>query len=204
MEGQLGLPLDAGTPPAGEVPGLRYWPGFLSPADEFALIQAIDHAGVWSHALKRRVQHYGFRYDYRARSIDDAAPAVPFPVWLSDLAQRLYSSGLMHSVADQAIVNEYDPGQGIAPHIDCEPCFGPEIVSVSLGSGCEMTLSHPPTGRTVPLYLEARCALALSGEARYTWLHGIRARLSDLREGERIVRRRRISITFRTIVPSRR
>lgn len=33
---------------------------------------------------------------------------------------------------DQAIINEYLPGQGIAAHVDCEPCFGDEIGVVSL------------------------------------------------------------------------
>ena len=39
---------------------------------------------------------------------------------------------------DQLIVNEYQPGQGISAHIDCEPCFKNTIVTVSLGSVYEM------------------------------------------------------------------
>ena len=34
---------------------------------------------------------------------------------------------------EQAIVNEYEPGQGIAPHVDRD-CFGPVVATVSLGS----------------------------------------------------------------------
>lgn len=200
MEGQLGLSFWSATPPARDVPGLRYCPDFLTPAEEAALTEAIDGADCWSHELKRRVQHYGYRYDYRARLIDESVRTAPFPSWLTDLSRRLRLAGLMQAEAEQAIVNEYLPGQGIANHIDCEPCFGPEIVSISLGSGCELLLSCPSTGQHVALYLDSRCALVLRGKARYEWMHGIRGRLSDLRKGERLLRRRRLSITFRTIM----
>jgi alkylated DNA repair dioxygenase AlkB len=42
--------------------------------------------------------------------------------------------GLADEVTNQTIVNEYRPGQGIAAHVDCVPCFGATILSLSLGS----------------------------------------------------------------------
>lgn len=46
--------------------GAKLISDWISPADEAALIAFLD-AGDWSGELKRRVQHFGYRYDYRAR-----------------------------------------------------------------------------------------------------------------------------------------
>lgn len=42
--------------------------------------------------------------------------------------------------------------------------------------------------------------MKLSGEARYRWKHGIKARKSDKINGAKIVRTTRISLTFRNIL----
>ena len=34
---------------------------------------------------------------------------------------------------NQLTANEYNPGQGIAPHVDTEACFGPYIFILNLG-----------------------------------------------------------------------
>ncbi len=52
--------LDAATLP----PGATYIPEFLSREEE-AIKDPLD-AGEWSNALKRRVLHFGYLYDYRA------------------------------------------------------------------------------------------------------------------------------------------
>lgn len=41
---------------------------------------------------------------------------------------------------DQVIVNEYQPGQQIAPHIDCVPCFGSVVASLTLGQPTRWSL----------------------------------------------------------------
>ena len=40
------------------------------------------------------------------------------------------------------IVNEYEPGQGISPHIDNVKLFDAVVVSVSLGSECVMQFTQ--------------------------------------------------------------
>lgn len=43
--------------------------------------------------------------------------------------------------------------------------------------------------------------MALTGDARYSWMHGIGRRSSERREdGTWRLRRRRVSVTFRTVV----
>ena len=51
-----------------EVPGLVYVPNFLSEREEQKLVDIIDK-NDWNNYenLQRRVQHYGWRYDYKAR-----------------------------------------------------------------------------------------------------------------------------------------
>lgn len=178
--------------------GLRYEPGFVSAKEEAKLLSAID-AAPWLSDLKRRVQHYGWRYDYRARRVRAEDRLGPLPGWLGGIAARLCENGLFPAPPDQAIVNEYLPGQGIAPHVDCEPCFGPIIASLSLGSGCEMRFDALATGARTALRLKRQSLLVLSGPARYEWRHGIPARKSDPASQGRASRDRRVSITFRTI-----
>ena len=42
-------------------------PDFVTPAEEARILQRIGEA-PWLAELSRRVQHYGWRYDYRARA----------------------------------------------------------------------------------------------------------------------------------------
>ncbi|WP_244313666.1 alpha-ketoglutarate-dependent dioxygenase AlkB [Stappia sediminis] len=166
---------------------------------ERRLLDRID-AAPWRADLKRRVQHYGYRYDYKARRVTRESFLGPLPGWLMPLCERLANDGHFAKPPDQVIVNEYLPGQGIAPHVDCEPCFGDTIASLSLCSGCVMDFTNVEAGERFSHYLEPRSLLVLSGEARYRWRHGIAARKSDPGPNGRIARGRRISLTFRTIL----
>src|SRR5262249_12082482 len=155
----------------------------------------IDH-NTWSTELvSRRVQHYGYKYDYRARQISSGMYLGGLPNFTVPLTSRLVEDGHFSKVPDQIIVNEYLPGQGIAHHVDCVPCFGETIASLSLGSACEMEFRHIITGETKFINLEPLSLLILTGQARYKWLHAIRARTSD----RGVMRQRRVSLTFRTV-----
>ncbi len=175
--------------------GLTYWPVFLTPQEQETLLAAVD-ARPWQNDLKRRVQHYGYRYDYKARRIDLSMRIGELPDFAVPVAQRLVHDGLMTQIPDQLIVNEYEPGQGISAHIDCEPCFGPSIVTVSLGWAYEMDFIHAHTHETKTILLAKGSALGMTGEARYQWRHRIRARRSDRGSP----RKRRVSLTFRNVV----
>lgn len=179
-------------------PSSRYIPDYVDEAYEVALLSTID-GSTWLGDLRRRVQHYGFRYDYRARRVTVDSCLGPLPDWLAVMADRLRKDGIFHQQPDQVIVNEYLPGQGIASHVDCEPCFGETIASLSLGSTCLMEFTHIDCGRSLTHTLAPRSMLVLSGEARFNWSHGIPARKSDVIEGKKVPRRRRVSLTFRTV-----
>lgn len=102
--------------------------------------------------------------------------------------------------ADQVIVNEYQPGQGISAHVDCVPCFGPVVAAISLGSACVMDFTHPTDGKKAAVHLAPGSLCVMTGPARYDWRHSIAARKSDPGAGARIPRSRRVSVTFRTVL----
>jgi len=177
------------------IPDLVYWENFLSRDEQKDLLSTIDQQ-PWLDDLKRRVQHYGYRYNYKARKVDPTMFLGALPLFFADVATRLFESGLMPQKPDQAIVNEYEPGQGITPHVDCEPCFGGSIATISLGS--VYTMDFTDTQELEPeksIRLALGSCLVFSKDARYRWRHGIKARRTD----GGISRGRRVSLTFRTV-----
>lgn len=179
------------------VPGLTYTPSFLTEAEEHDLLRRINEQ-TWSAALKRRVQHYGYAYDYKSRALMNSPVVEPLPDWLDALAGKVSAAVVGHPRFDQVIVNEYTPGQGIGAHVDQRDVFGPVVATVSLGSDVVMDFAHDGS-TTVPLLLERRSMACLSGPARSAWTHGIAARQSDMVLGHRRARGTRVSVTFRTV-----
>jgi alkylated DNA repair dioxygenase AlkB len=178
---------------------LDYIADYISAGHEQTLLQEIDRHD-WISDLKRRVQHYGYKYDYKARAVDAKAYLGLMPIWAADLCQRLAADKIFPVIPDQVIVNEYLPGQGISAHIDCIPCFGETVASLSLGSSCIMEFSYPGTGDKKELLLEDCSLVVLSGPARYEWQHAIPARKSEVIDGVKTPRKRRVSLTFRKII----
>ena len=192
-----------------EVPGLTYVPDFLSEREETELVAAIDGAG-WNSDLQRRVQHYGWRYDYKARQIDVSMRLGPLPEWAARLAGRLVSEGLLSDLPDQVIVNEYVGDQAISKHVDAETSFADGIAMISLLESWEMVFREKKKPRRKESqWLDRRSAAVMTGDARYHWTHEIPKRKSEpKRMGERgrVKRGRRLSLTFRKVLapPSRR
>ena len=190
----------AGLQEVEAVSGLKFLEGFVTPAQQDYCVQRVDAAGdQWRNDLSRRVQHYGWRYDYKARAITPDMHIGALPDWLDDLAQRLYDeTGLFDRVPEQVIVNEYLPGQGIATHID-HPGFGPTVCTISLLDDWEMDFSENWRDKSPALLQRGSCVL-LTGDARSVWQHGIAPRKSEATDTGRRQRKRRLSLTFRTVV----
>jgi alkylated DNA repair dioxygenase AlkB len=184
------------------VPGLGYLAAYLDVSEQDGLLATIDRQR-WLTDLSRRVQHYGYRYDYTRKKVDATMHLGPLPEWAERLAGRLQEDGHSPDRLDQLIVNEYFPGQGVALHVDCVPCFGDTVLSLSLGSTCVMTMSHPPTQTRIDILLEPGSLLVLQGPARYEWRHGIGGRKTDHHNGQTYRRTRRVSLTFRRVLRAR-
>lgn len=182
-----------------KIKGLTYLPQYITEAEQTALWQSVNNEN-WLGDLKRRVQHYGYKYDYKARFIDYSMKIGELPEWVLPFAKKLNQEGFMPKMPDQLIVNEYEPGQGIASHIDCEPCFEDSIVSLSLGSTCVMNFIHKKTKEKIEVLLEPRSLVVLKEDARYEWTHGIVGKKSDFFNGQKYERGTRISLTFRNVI----
>ncbi len=180
-------------------PGAAYVPQFIPSTQALDLVDLLD-GGVWSGELKRRVQHFGYRYDYKARAVTSDAYLGHLPLWLQALGQHLVAAGHFDELPDQVIANEYLPGQGISAHVDCEPCFSDTIVSLSLLSSCEMVFREKASGARRGVILEPCSLVIMKDRARYAWTHEIPSRKSDVILGNKVERSRRISLTFRKVI----
>ena len=102
------MPLFGRVEPAGapDIAGLVIVPNFVSAQEASELCRHID-GQPWRDDLKRRVQHYGYRYDYAARTVGPESYLGPLPGWLSPLALTLAAPALLDAAPDQVIVNEY-------------------------------------------------------------------------------------------------
>ena len=179
------------------IPGLTYKPDFLSESKATEIVGIIDQR-AWSEELQRRVQHYGWQYDYKTRQVDAAMRIGPLPGWADDIAQRLVREGLVPDLPNQVIVNEYVGDQGISRHVDSESSFADGIAMISLLDSWEMVFRR---GREKRIRrLEKRSVAVMEGESRYRWTHEIPKRKTEPGKPHRIKRGRRVSLTFRRVI----
>lgn len=181
------------------ISGLLYLEEFIDIQTEQKLLNLIDQQS-WLMDLKRRVQHYGYKYDYKAKKIDYSMYLGMLPDWMFPIIEKMFCLNLISEVPDQAIINEYMPGQGITSHIDCKSCFTDTIISLSLNSTCMMDFESTENGDIQSKLIRPRSLMLMQGEARYLWKHCIPPRKSDQLKSQKIMRNRRISITFRKVI----
>ncbi|KAG0094092.1 hypothetical protein BGZ92_008502 [Podila epicladia] len=58
------------------------------------------------------------------------------------LTERLLQRHIYDKSPNSIIVNEYEAGQGIMPHVDAPKLFGKTITALSMLSACVMTFHH--------------------------------------------------------------
>lgn len=184
------------------ITGLQYISDFISREEESELISTID-SQEWNTELKRRTQHYGYKYDYFKKNVDSSLYLGPVPSFLQPYLDRLVEKNIFKELPDQVIVNEYTPGQGISRHVDCVTCFKDTIASLSLNSTCCMEFESLKDNKKGSMMLDSKSLLVLSAEARYDWMHSIPARREDEYAGTTFKRDRRISLTFRNVLNDR-
>lgn len=155
------------------IPGISYHPNFITDEVANELVEFIDKQ-EWCNDLKRKTQHYGYKYNYREYNVTETEP-VP------ELFQ------LFDNNFEQVIVNNYEPGQGITPHIDAK-IFDNEIRIISLLHPAKMKFTR--NNVCYELLLEPNSLLIMKDEARYQWKHSLFLSKTDSR---------RISLTYRNI-----
>ncbi|XP_074938382.1 tRNA (carboxymethyluridine(34)-5-O)-methyltransferase ALKBH8 isoform X4 [Phalacrocorax aristotelis] len=135
-------------------PGLMIIEKIISPEEERRMLESIDWIGY-----------------------EDTQNGLPK---ICDLfLENCLKQGYIKHKPDQLTVNQYEPGQGIPPHIDTHSAFEDEIISLSLGAQIVMDFKHPD-GHTVAIMLPRCSLLVMAGESRYLWTHGITPRKYDV------------------------
>lgn len=165
-----------------QIEGLTYMPGFLTEAEEAALLSHIAEmplreARYKAYTARRRIASFGTQYDFDDNRL---LPGPPVPDALQPLRCKVAA---WLQVPPDAFVNvlvaEYTPGTPLGWHRDV-PQFEC-IVGVSLASACRMRLRpYPPPSDArarradvLTLELEPRSAYILRGPARWAWQHSI-------------------------------
>ena len=81
------------------IDGLQYVENYINEHQHDWLLARIDKH-EWLNDLKRRVQHYGFKYDYRARKVNLDMHIGELPEWLKVLSKKLQKEGYTPEVAE--------------------------------------------------------------------------------------------------------
>lgn len=181
------------------IKGLYYEDDFISEEEEEELLSIVNDM-EWTNLLKRRVQHYGYSYDYVKKKIQKIGQ---LPEELMGITRKISRQVLGEGqLFNQIIVNAYLPGQGIAAHTDLYQ-LGDTVACISLGSTVLMDFSNSQ-GDCYSVQLNSRSLVCMKDEARYMWKHCIVGRKSDVlvqSDGteKRVKRGTRVSITFRLV-----
>ena len=158
------------------VPGLGTRPELLTPAEERALIAAIDAVELapfrfqqWTG--KRLTHSFGWQYDFQSGEL---GRGEPMPDWLVPIRDHAAAAaGLTPDALVQTLLLRYDPGAGIGWHRD-RPIYD-QVVGISLGAPATMRFRRRDgeRWRRVNVPLEPRALYHLSGEVRHDWEHSI-------------------------------
>ena len=218
------------TKNSSKIPGLKLIEGFVSSEEETEILNWLermnDESGedYWEtrvqgkkNPMKRRVQHYGYRFNYDTNMPDLEPKDSNLPDIFQPLIKRFLDIGLIDEIPNQLTINEYTPGQGILSHIDTHSAFSDHIISISLSSDCGMEFcKYDDPKCKIGIYLPRLSCFVLSDEARYAWKHGITKKTFDhvqidlpddnsvanqyFPPSELRKRERRISLTFRKVL----
>lgn len=93
--------------------GLVFMRNFITQEEEKELIQHLDNK-TWSNELHRRVQHYGYKYDYKCKKIVQDPNIEPIPDFVVPIINRIMENfPQLSQRPDQIIVNGIKPFQKI-------------------------------------------------------------------------------------------
>ncbi len=172
-----------------EIPGLSVIYDAITHEEEKYLLDFINATErSWNSDLVRRTQHYGYHYNYGYPN-KRLSEAAPIPAEFMPILKKFNSD------ANQVIVNEYKPGQGIAAHTDAK-IFDDVVTSLSLGSSCRFNFIRGNEFKSI--FLPPRTLVRMTGDARWLWKHEIGAKKTDKNnDGQTIKRGTRVSLTMR-------
>lgn len=174
--------------------GFRYLPGFIMPAEETALCEAIEKTQLHTfnfqgYEAKRKVASFGYDWSFDKRALTKGSPIPIAFNWLIDkVASEL---GLAPGVFAELLLTEYPAGAVINWHRDAPPFD--MIVGLSLLTDCIFKLrpqdkAKQGRGSIISIPVHRRSLYVMQGPVRTDWQHSIAP-----------VKQVRYSITLRTL-----
>lgn len=156
-----------------------------------------DWIPVSKSTNSRKVQHYGYKYDYKRRMVAEKGDPIPsyFSKLIETLNEYIKKLNIKQVEFNQLIINKYEPGQGISKHTDAND-YGPIIGCYTIGGGAIMKFTKD---KSFNVYTKPNSLYIMTGESRYEWKHEMPSTKTDNVEGKCIKRDIRISITFRNV-----
>eukprot|EP00924_Labyrinthula_sp_SR-Ha-C_P008512 maker-scaffold_32-snap-gene-2.61-mRNA-1 protein AED:0.00 eAED:0.00 QI:61/1/1/1/1/1/2/1286/327 len=195
-----------------KIPGLIILKEFISEIEEAAVSKELNVSLETQEQqlclpfkpLRRRVAHFGYKFNYKLNRADEDS-FHPFSSILMEIKRKIDGSVSRilgrNFLSDQATVNEYNRGEGIAQHVDTHSAFTEAIASLSLGSSGVFFFES--RFEKFSIYVPRRSLFVMTGESRYEFTHQMPQRVTDLIDGRVQLRRRRVSVTFREVLRSR-
>lgn len=155
------------------VPGLRLAEEVISRDEEAALVELIENAGLSYYAYDpdnpRSSRSFGWKYDFLS---DRFVPCDRLPEGFRALAATAATfAGLAPDDFAECLLNRYEPGAIIQPHLD--KSVWEHVVGISLGAPATMVFRHQDSGEERPVPLPPRSMYVLADDARYVWQHSL-------------------------------
>ncbi|XP_055608672.1 alpha-ketoglutarate-dependent dioxygenase alkB homolog 6 [Uranotaenia lowii] len=195
-------------------PNVYYIPDFLTSQEESYILSMVERTPKprWTQLAHRRLINYGGVPHPKGMIAEE------IPTWLANYVDRV--NQLQPNVfesdrkANHVLINEYQPGQGIMPHLD-GPLFYPTITTISCGSHTVLQFEDQSDERrpVAKLLVEPRSLLILKDDMYHKYLHSIAetdtdavdGSLNNLKHcegvqlGDVLPRKTRISLTIRHV-----
>jgi alkylated DNA repair dioxygenase AlkB len=153
--------------------GLKLAHNVMTSAEEQALIALMEASGLVHNAYDpdnlRSSKSFGWKYDFQK---DTFIPCAPLPEGFRAVAGKAAAfAGLRPEDFAECLLNRYEPGAVIQPHLD-KPVWE-HVIGVSLGAPATMVFVHQDTGEERPVALPPRSIYLLAGDARHVWQHSL-------------------------------
>jgi alkylated DNA repair dioxygenase AlkB len=174
--------------------GFSYFPDFINEEEEIQLLETISSLELrplifQGFTAKRRVQSYGYDYNFDRRSV---AKGTEIPSGFTALISKVAGHfSMKKDELAEVLITEYPPDAVINWHRDAPPFD--IVIGISLLSDCMFRFrpyDKSKQGRKsiASLTVQRRSMYILKGESRTEWEHSIAP-----------VKEKRYSITLRTL-----
>lgn len=158
-------------------PGLLIQPEYVTEAEEAACLRLLhsylpaapngdQRARLLRYGERPAVREGRVRRQYAEHERDLWEPEIPAP--FRAIAHRMEAEGVVSAPVRLVVVNEYQRGQWVRPHVDIQDA-GAEIVVLGLGGAVTFAMQRGERVFAFPFL--RRMLVVMTGAARTGWRH---------------------------------